>query len=68
MKLKELKDQIIARLDVHNVSHTINRKQYNEYQFPINMTQQQMVQEINQWKGYVPHEDKVYYDAAIKKL
>ena len=65
---EQLRDQIIAQLDVLNASHTIYRKQYGGYQFPHNMTQQQMVQVINQWKGYVPQQDKVYYDTAIKIL
>ena len=65
---EQLKDQIIAQLDVLNASHSIYRKQYGEYQFPQNMTQQQMIQVINKWKASVPQQDKVYYDTAIKIL
>ena len=65
---EQLKDQIIAQLDVLNASHSIYRKQYGGYQFPQNMTQQQMIQVINKWKTYVPQQDRVYYDTAIKIL
>ena len=65
---EQLKDQIIAQLDVLNASHSIYRKQYGEYQFPQNMTQQQMIQEINKWKASVPKQDQKYYDTAIMIL
>ena len=65
---EQLKDQIIAQLDVLNASHSIYRKQYGGYQFPQNMTQDQMIQVINQWKVRVPPQDKEYYDTAIKIL
>ena len=65
---EQLKDQIIAQLDVLNASHSIYRKQYGGYQFPQNMTQQQMIQVINKWKTYVPQQDKVYYDTAVQIL
>ena len=65
---EQLKDQIIAQLDVLNASHSIYRKQYGGYQFPQNMTQDQMIDKINQWKLYVSPQDQKYYDTAIKIL
>ena len=65
---EQLKDQIIAQLDVLNASHSIYRKQYGGYQFPQNMTQDQMINKINQWKLRVPPQDQKYYDTAIKIL
>ena len=65
---EQLKDQIIAQLDVLNASHSIYRKQYGGYQFPQNMTQDQMIDKINQWKRYVSPQDQKYYDTAIKIL
>ena len=65
---EELKHQIIAQLEILNASHSIYRKQYGEYQFPQNMSQQQMIEVINKWKTYVPLQDKVYYDTAAQIL
>ena len=62
---QQLKAQIISQLEVLKASHQMYRQQYGEYHFPKNLSKDQMITQINQWKKHVPPEDHRYYDAAI---
>lgn len=61
----ELKYQIISQLEILKMSHTLYSKEYGKYDFPSNLSQSEMINQINMWKSMVPLEDKKYYDAAI---
>jgi hypothetical protein len=61
----ELKYQIISQLEILKMSHTLYTKEYGKYDFPSNLSQSQMLQQINTWKMMVPLEDQKYYEAAI---
>ena len=61
----ELKYQIISQLEILKMSYTLYTKEYGKYDFPNNLSQYQMINQINTWKMMVPLEDQKYYDAAI---
>ena len=61
----ELKYQIISQLEILKMSHTLYTKEYGKYDFPINLSQSEMINQINTWKMMVPLEDQKYYEAAI---
>ena len=64
----QLKHQIISQLHVLHSSQQMYRRKYNKYDFPVNLSQQEMINYINSWKSKVPPEDKKYYDAVIQIL
>ena len=69
VKEKEhLKDPIIAQLVYLNLAYIKYSNKCGPYTFPHKMNQQQIISEINQWKEYVPQQDKVYYDTAVQIL
>ena len=61
----ELKYQIISQLEILKMSYTLYTKEYGKYDFPSNLSQSQMIKQINEWKSMVPLEDQKYYEAAI---
>ena len=61
----ELKYQIISQLEILRMSHTLYTKEYGNYDFPSNLSQSQMIDQINTWKKIVSPEDQKYYQAAI---
>ena len=63
---QQLKAQIITQLEVLKASHQMYRQQYGEYHFPKNLSKNQMIAQINEWKKFVSKEDHRYYDAAIQ--
>jgi hypothetical protein len=65
---EHLKDPIVAQLVYLNLAYIKYSNKCGPYTFPHKMNQQQIISEINQWKGYVPQQDKVYYDTVIKIL
>ena len=65
---EHLKDPIVAQLVYLNLAYIKYSNKCGPYTFPHKMNQQQIISEINQWKGYVPQQDKVYYDTAVQIL
>ena len=65
---EHLKDPIIAQLVYLNLAYIKYSNKCGPYTFPHKMNQQQIISEINQWKGYVPQQDKVYYNTAVQIL
>ena len=62
---EQLKDQIIAQLEILNTSYQLYIFQYEKYDFPKNLNEQQMRELLNKWSLKVPNEDIKYYKAAL---
>ena len=62
---EQLKDQIIAQLEILNTSYQLYIFQYKKYDFPKNLGAEQMKKLLNDWAMKVPNEDKKYYKAAF---
>ena len=63
---KELVDAIIMQLEVFRASYTNYSSIYNDYDFPQNLTKDQIIKIVLDWKNYIPNaEIKVFYDEII---
>ena len=62
---EQLKDQIIAQLEILNTSYQRYIFQYKKFDFPKNLGAEQMKKLLNDWAMKVPNEDKKYYKAAF---
>ena len=65
---EHLKDPIVAQLVYLNLAYIKYSNKCGPYTFPHKMNKQQIISEINQWKEYVPLQDKVYYDTTVQIL
>ena len=62
---EQLKDQIIAQLEILNTSYQLYIFQYKKYDFPKNLGAEQMKKLLNDWAMKVPNEDKKYSKATL---
>lgn len=66
---KELVDAIIMQLEVFRASYSNYSSIYNNYDFPKNLTKDQIIKIVLDWKNYIPHYNiKVFYDEIINYL
>jgi 6-pyruvoyl-tetrahydropterin synthase len=63
---KELVDAIIMQLEVFRASHSNYSSIYNNYDFPKNLTEEQIIKIVLDWEKFIPNADiKVFYDEII---
>ena len=66
---KELVDAIIMQLEVFRASYSNYSSIYNNYDFPKNLTKDQIIKIVLDWKKFIPYaEIKVFYDEIINYL
>ena len=62
-------DAIIMQLEVFRASYTNYSSIYNDYDFPQNLTKDQIIKIVLDWKNYIPHYNiKVFYDEIVNYL
>ena len=63
---KELIDAIIMQLEVFRASYSNYSSIYNNYDFPKNLTKEQIIKIVLDWEKFIPNaEIKVFYDEII---
>ena len=63
---KELVDAIIMQLEVFRASYSNYSSIYNNYDFPKNLTKDQIIKIVLDWEKFIPYaEIKVFYDEII---
>ena len=66
---KELVDAIIMQLEVFRASYSNYSSIYNNYDFPKNLTKEQIIKIVLDWEKFIPYaEIKVFYDEIINYL
>ena len=66
---KELVDAIIMQLEVFRASYSNYSSIYNNYDFPKNLTKDQIIKIVLDWKNYIPHYNiQVFYDEIVNYL
>jgi hypothetical protein len=66
---KELVDAIIMQLEVFRASYSNYSSIYNNYDFPKNLTKDQIIKIVLDWKNYIPdYNIKVFYDEIVNYL
>ena len=59
-------DAIIMQLEVFRASYTNYSSIYNDYDFPKNLTKEQIIKIVLDWEKFIPYaEIKVFYDEII---
>ena len=62
-------DAIIMQLEIFRASYTNYSSIYNDYDFPQNLTKDQIIKIVLDWKKFIPYaEIKVFYDEIINYL
>lgn len=64
----ELINAVIIQLEVFRASHYNYYSIYSSYDFPKNLTKEQIIHIIQEWKKYIPSEIHVYYNEIIQYL
>ena len=67
--LKELVDVVMVQLEIFRASHSDYSSHYTNYDFPKNLTKEQIIQIISEWKKFIPDNNiKVFYDEILHYL
>lgn len=64
----ELVNAIIIQLEIFRSSHSNYSSIYQNYDFPKNLGKEQIIKIINDWKKFVPQENKIFYKEIITYL
>ena len=68
-KIKDLVDDAVIQLEIFRASHSNYISNYCNYDFPGNLTKEQIIQIISEWKKIIPDNNiKVFYDEIIHYL
>ena len=68
-KIKDLVDDVVIQLEIFRASHSNYISNYCNYDFPGNLTKEQIIQIISEWKKFIPDNNiKVFYDEIIHYL
>ena len=67
--INELVDIVMIQLELFRASHSDYSSNYTNYDFPKNLTKEQIIQIISEWKKYIPDNNiKVFYDEILHYL
>lgn len=60
---------VILQLQIFRASHSDYVSKFTDYNFPNNLTKNQMIKKIKEWKEYVVNKNsEIYFDELIKYL
>ena len=66
---KELINAIVIQLEIFRASHYNYSQIYSDYDFPKNLTKEQIIYKISEWKNYIPYQNiQKFYDEIIYYL
>ena len=65
---KELIDAIIIQLDIFRASHFNYSSIYENYDFPKNLSKEQIINIIYDWSKKIPDKNKIFYQEIINYL
>lgn len=65
---KELVNAVILQLEIFRSSHFNYTSVYSSYDFPKNLTNEQVIKIIKEWKKIIPKKIQIYYDEMLNYL
>ena len=65
---KELVNAVILQLEIFRSSHFNYTSVYSNYDFPKNLTNEQVIKHVKDWKKYIPKQVEIYYDEMLNYL
>ena len=67
-ELDQLKNQIITQIEIFKFSYLIYKKDHKKYNFPENLSEKDIIKEIEKWKNLIKNkspDNLKYYDAIL---
>lgn len=65
---KELVNAVILQLEIFRSSHYNYTSVYSSYDFPKNLTNEQVIKIVKEWKKIIPKKIQIYYDEMLNYL
>lgn len=62
---EDLINQIITQIEIFKFSYLIYIKEHKQYEYPYNLSENCILQHLENWKQYVDDNKKKYYDGVI---
>ena len=64
----ELINAVILQLEIFRSSHSNYCMNYDNYNFPKNLSKEQIIKIIKEWKKYAPDKSKIYYKEILNYI
>ena len=64
----ELINAVILQLEIFRSSHSNYSMNYDNYDFPKNLSKEQIIKIIKEWKKYAPDKSKIYYKEILNYI
>ena len=64
----ELINAVILQLEIFRSSHSNYSMNYDNYNFPKNLSKEQIIKIIKEWKKYAPDKSKIYYKEILNYI
>ena len=64
----ELINAVILQLEIFRSSHSNYSMNYDNYDFPKNLSKEQIIKTIKEWKKYAPDKSKIYYKEILNYI
>ena len=65
---KELVNAVILQLEIFRSSHFNYTSVYSSYDFPKNLTNEQVIKIVKEWKKHIPKQIQIYYEEMLNYL
>ena len=65
---KELVNAVILQLEIFRSSHYNYTSVYSSYDFPKNLTNEQVIKIVKEWKKHIPKQIQIYYEEMLNYL
>ena len=65
---QELVNAVVLQLEIFRSSHYNYTSVYSNYDFPKNLTNEQLIKHVKDWKKYIPKQVEIYYDEMLNYL
>jgi hypothetical protein len=65
---QELVKAVVLQLEIFRSSHYNYTTVYSSYDFPKNLTNEQVIKHVKDWKKHIPKQIEIYYDEMLNYL
>lgn len=65
---QELVNAVVLQLEIFRSSHYNYTTVYSSYDFPTNLTNEQVIKHVKDWKKHIPKQIEIYYDEMLNYL
>ena len=65
---QELVNDVVLQLEIFRSSHYNYTTVYSSYDYPKNLTNEQVIKHVKDWKKHIPKQIEIYYDEMLNYL